>query len=423
LHNYRALACEVLSRCQILARYSEDAHCIRRTFLSSAIRDCHHEIARWVAPLGLESTVDAAGNLRILYPGVSPNSPRLLIGSHLDTVPDAGAYDGILGVVIAIALITAVNGKEFPFAIEAIGFSEEEGIRFGTPFIGSRAIAGTLDDELLNREDAQGISVRQAITNFGLDSSEIARAAADEKTLGYLEFHIEQGPVLEKAGHPLGVVEAIVGQSRLSFTFRGQANHAGTTPMSCRNDALVAAALWISAVENRAHIIPDLVATVGSVRVKPGAANVIPGETELSLDVRHQNDNARKAAVDYMIREAEDIAQTRGLRLETVALLDQQAVPMNAFLVEQIVESIRKIGCEPYRMVSGAGHDAMILASKIPSAMIFLRTPGGISHDPAESVEAEDVAKSIECGVQLLNHLAVTPDFLSIASTSRRHSA
>jgi allantoate deiminase len=193
--------------------------------------------------------------------------------------------------------------------------------------------------------------------------------------------------------------------------------------MSCRNDALVAAALWISAVENRAHIIPDLVATVGSVRVKPGAANVIPGETELSLDVRHQNDNARKAAVDYMIREAEDIAQTRGLRLETVALLDQQAVPMNAFLVEQIVESIRKIGCEPYRMVSGAGHDAMILASKIPSAMIFLRTPGGISHDPAESVEAEDVAKSIECGVQLLNHLAVTPDFLSIASTSRRHSA
>jgi allantoate deiminase len=418
-----ALAREVIARCQTLARFSEDADSIRRTFLSPPMRDCHREIARWVAPLGATSRLDAVGNLHIVYPTAQVNDasqpPRLLIGSHLDTVPNAGAYDGILGVVLPIALLSALQGCKLPFALEVVGFSEEEGVRFGTPFIGSRALVGTLDEELLSRQDAQGISIRKAIENFGLNPAEIASAAIHDDVLGYLEFHIEQGPVLEEAGRPLGVVEAIAGQSRIEFTFVGRTNHAGTTPMNLRHDALAGAAEWITAAERHAQnaaqsTSPDargLVATVGAIQAKPGAANVIAGETRLSLDVRHQSDKARKTAVDYFVRQAEDIATRRGLSVRWNVLMDQPAVPMNAFLVSQLDEAVRKAGCEPYHMVSGAGHDAMILAEKFPSAMIFLRTPGGISHDPAESVEVRDVAKAIECGLRLVEQLASSSEF------------
>jgi allantoate deiminase len=414
LRDSEGLAREVVARCQALARYSEDVDGIRRTFLSAPMRDCHREIAGWVAPLGITSRVDAVGNLRMIYPGAKSDARRLLIGSHLDTVPNAGAYDGVLGVVIAIALLSAVNGRRFPFGIEVIAFSEEEGVRFGTPFIGSRAVAGTLDEKTLSLQDAQRISVRDAIADFGLNPAEILLAAVGEDAIGYLEFHIEQGPVLENAGHPLGVVEAIAGQNRLMFTFTGKSNHAGTTPMNLRHDAMAGAAEWITAVECHARTTPGLVATVGAIRVKPGAGNVIAGEAELSLDVRHRDDKARKKAVDHLFHVAESIAKSRGLNLQATALLDQPAVPMNPFLVAQIAESVRKAGCEPYRMVSGAGHDAMIMAARIPSAMIFLRTPGGISHDPAESVEADDVAKAIECGLHLLEQLATSEEFLRL---------
>src|ERR1700675_3370297 len=190
------------------------------------MRECHREIAGWVAPLGATSMVDAVGNLRMVYPAAKPDAPRLLIGSHLDTVPNAGAYDGILGVVLAIALLSAIHDRKLPFAIEVVGFSEEEGVRFGTPFIGSRALVGNLDDEVLNRHDAQGISVREPIEKFGLIPADIAQAAMGEDVLGYIEFHIEQGPVLENAGRPLAAVEAIAGQSRLEFTFVGQIGRA-----------------------------------------------------------------------------------------------------------------------------------------------------------------------------------------------------
>jgi allantoate deiminase len=400
-----------MARCQTLARFSEDAGSIRRTFLSPPMRDCHREVISWVAPLHVNSSVDAVGNLRIVYPAEKPDAPRLLIGSHLDTVPNAGAYDGILGVVLAIALLTAIHDRKLPFAIEVVGFSEEEGVRFGTPFIGSRALMGNLDDEILSRQDAQGISIREAIAKFGLNPQEIAQAAIHEDALGYIEFHIEQGPTLENAGRPLGAVEAIAGQSRLEFTFVGRANHAGTTPMNLRQDAVAAAAEWIGTVERHAQNTSGLVATVGAIQAKPGATNVIAGETRLSLDVRHRSDEARNAALDYFVRQAEDIATRRGLRARWNVLMDQSAVPMDPFLVRQVEQAIVQAGCEPYRMVSGAGHDAMILAEKIPSAMIFLRTPGGISHDPAESVEVGDVAKAIECGLHLLEQLASSSEF------------
>ena len=353
--------------------------------------------------------VDAAGNLRAEYPGEGIVASRLLIGSHLDTVPNAGAYDGILGVVLAVALLKGLSGRRLPYAIEVIGFSEEEGVRFGTPFIGSRALVGRLDEDLLSAQDSRGISVREAIQEFGLNPAEIEQACLTENAFGYLEFHIEQGPVLDTLGLPLAVVDAIAGQSRLQVTFAGRANHAGTTPMGMRFDAVAGAAEWITTVEQVARGIPGLVATVGSVEARPGAANIIAGETHLSLDVRHREDRVRTHAVENLIHHAEQVARRRGLSVRCTTLLSQSTVAMDFFLTEQIEEAIRRAGCELHRMVSGAGHDAMIMAEKIPSAMIFLRTPGGISHDPVESVAVEDVERAIRCGLQLLDQLAASP--------------
>jgi allantoate deiminase len=402
---------QIISRCQRLARFSEDTSSTRRTFLSPPMRECHREIARWMEPLGVQVRVDAAGNFRGFYPAQQPNASRLIFGSHLDTVPNAGAYDGVLGVVLAVTLLEALDGRKLPFEIEVVGFSEEEGVRFGAPFIGSRALVGRLNDELLDRHDEQGISVRRAIEEFGLNPEEISQARLDADTLAYIEFHIEQGPVLEELGRPLGVVETIAGQNRLEFTFLGRANHAGTTPMHLRHDALAAAAEWISAVERATKAVPGSVGTVGKIDAKPGATNVIAGEVHLSLDVRHHSDEIRNGIVSDLVREAEQICRRRGLTVQHAMLLSQQAVPMDPFLVNEIDLAIRRAGCVPHRMASGAGHDAMILAEKVRTGMIFLRTPGGISHDPAESVAAEDVDKAIECGLHLLDQLAASPAF------------
>ncbi len=405
------LAQEVVARCQKLAEFSEDVGSTRRTFLSPPMRDCHREITTWMEELGAKVSIDAVGNLHGLYPANAANAPQLLIGSHLDTVPNAGAYDGVLGVVLALAVVQGLGARRLPFAIEVIGFSEEEGVRFGAPFIGSRALVDGLDEDLLGRQDRQGISVRRAIENFGLNPEEIAQAAMTDNTLAYLEFHIEQGPVLEQLGRPLASVEAIAGQSRTQLVFLGRANHAGTTPMNFRHDAIAGAAEWILSVEISAQNIAGLVATVGQIEAKPGAANVIAAEARLSLDVRHRSDPVRVKAVADLTRRAEEIAQRRGLSLRTHTLMDQPSVLMDQFLVGQIEAAIRRCGCEVHRMVSGAGHDAMVLAEKIPAAMIFLRSLGGVSHDPAESVKVEDVAKAIECGVALLDRLAASPEF------------
>jgi len=403
---------DVLARCDLLARFSEDTMGLRRTFLSPPMHNCHAEIAAWLKPLGIESKVDAVGNIRAFYPGIRPDSPRLLIGSHLDTVPEAGKYDGILGVVLAIALLEEMEGRRFPFAIEIVGFSEEEGVRFGVPFIGSRALVGRADDELLDLRDWNGISIREAIRQFGLDDRKISEAKLAGDTLGYLEFHIEQGPVLEKLNRPLAAVEAIVGQTRLALHFLGKANHAGTTPMGARHDALAGASEWMTFVESHANQIAGLAATVGSIEAKPGAANVIPGEVRITLDVRHKSDEVRSRAVRELAGRGAEIVNRRGLSLQWSTLLEQSAVPMDDLMTREIEAAIRNSGCEPHRMTSGAGHDAMILSERVPSAMMFLRSPGGISHDPAETVLLEDVEAAIEAGIQLLNRLADSKEFL-----------
>ncbi len=349
--------------------------------------------------------VDAAGNIRACYRAAQPAMPRLFIGSHLDTVPRAGAFDGILGVVLAVALVKLLAGQRFNFQIEVVGFSEEEGVRFGVPFIGSRALAGTVDDQLLSCRDSNGVQVVDAIREYGLDPSKIGEARVHDGALGYLEFHIEQGPVLESLDLPLGIVEAIAGQSRLDYVFEGKANHAGTTPMNLRHDALAGAAEWICRVESEAQAWPGLVATVGSVHVQLGAGNVIPGNVLATLDVRHADDATRKQAVEAFQTRANEIATRRGLSVSWKSNLDQGSVAMNAALVKTLKASVSHSGYPVHQMVSGAGHDAMIMASLMPAAMLFLRSPGGISHHPDETVRAEDVAAALMAGKAFLEKL------------------
>ena len=396
---------EIIARCKAIAELSEQPGCTARTFLSPPMREVHSILRVWMESLGMGVTVDSAGNLRGHYQDLHQDAPRLLIGSHLDTVPCAGAFDGVLGVVLGIAVVESLNGRRLPFAIEIVGFSEEEGVRFGVPFIGSRALIGTLDAALLGKKDADGRTVAQAIRDFGLDPSRMSEAILKGPVLGYLEFHIEQGPVLDDLGLPLGVVEAIVGQTQARVSFRGRANHAGTTPMHLRHDAVAAVAEWILAVEREARATPGLVATVGQMETLPGASNVIAGEARASLDVRHASDGQRTAGVDRILSAAKDIAERRGLKLECSARQDQQTVACDPNLVLAMEKAVERAGFPVQRMTSGAGHDAMILAQKVPVAMLFLRSPAGISHHPDERVLSEDVAAALQTGLHFLEQL------------------
>jgi allantoate deiminase len=394
---------EVIRWCRQLAQCSETRGATSRTFLSRPMRDVHSRLAGWMAAVGMDVRVDAAGNIRGVYPAASEAARRLFIGSHLDTVPNAGAFDGVLGVVLGVALVEMLGGRRFPFAIEVIGFSDEEGVRFGVPFIGSRVFAGSFDASVLNRRDAQGVSVSDAIREYGLDPARLGDAEAAAPSAGYLEFHIEQGPVLDDLNLPLAIVDAIVGQTRVDVTFTGIANHAGTTPMRTRRDALAGAAEWITAVEREAGASQGLVATVGRAHVDPGASNVIPGRCELSLDVRHADDATRTQAVDHLARAARDIASRRKLEVGWEPKLDERAVTMDAALTSALARGVEQAGFAATRMSSGAGHDAMIVAARMPVAMLFVRCQKGISHHPSESVREEDVAAALDAGQRFLD--------------------
>jgi len=294
-----------------------------------------------------------------------------------------------------------------PFAIEVIGFSEEEGVRFAKPFLGSLALVGDLDAATLARTDRSGISVADAIRAFGLDPAELPAAVIDPSAFGYLEFHIEQGPVLESEDRALGIVDAIAGQTRMEFIFTGQANHAGTTPMGpLRHDALAAAAQWVVEVERYANTTPGLVATVGKVESSSGAGNVIAGRFTATLDVRHPTDPVRQAAVGHYIDYARVAAAARGVTLAHTTSIDQPAVPMGSGLSAQLAAAAaRSTGREPRSITSGAGHDAMIVARRVPAAILFLRSPGGLSHHPGESVLPQDVEAAFASGVEFLRTL------------------
>jgi len=394
-----------IDACWTIARFSESSDNITRTYLSQPTHGVHEFLGAWMERLGMEWRVDAAGNLRGVYRGDGVGLRRLLIGSHIDTVPNAGAFDGVLGVVLALVMIEAFEGRRLSYDLEVIAFSEEEGVRFGVPFLGSRALIGDVDNVLLTTRDRAGVTVREAIGNYGLSASELAAAVLDASALGFVEFHIEQGPVLGDVGLSLGIVEAIAGQSRYELTFRGSANHAGTTPMRRRRDALAGAAEWIGAVEREGHSTLGLVATVGRAEVVSGATNVVPGEVRVSLDVRHGWDSARALAVENLLSSAHAIAARRGLGVEVVLQFEDAATAMDGRLAAYLETAIVATGRRPHRMVSGAGHDAMVLAKRVPAAMLFLRSPGGVSHHPDEAVLLEDVEAAIAAGLYFLQHL------------------
>ena len=396
----------VIQQCADIAGITEEPGRITRRCLTSPMRDVHNYLRRRMGDLDMAVQVDAAGNLRGIWSPNQSQLKRLLIGSHLDTVPDAGAFDGVLGVVIALEWVLLAREMKLPFPIDVVGFSEEEGVRFGLPFIGSRALAGTFDESLLSLRDDRDTSLDEALRAFGLNPSEITNAGVSDDVLGFVEVHIEQGPVLDDSKLSVAAVNCIVGQTRGTLSFVGQANHAGTTPMRLRRDALTASAEFILRVEEFALREQHLTATVGRIAVEPNATNVIPGTVILSLDCRHPDDGNRTSAVDQLLVRAQDIAQRRKLAMHWSKQLDQPAVPMSEKLTAHMAAAIRAAGLPLKVMTSGAGHDAMIMATRMPATMLFLRSPGGISHDPRESVLVEDIEASLRVAHRFLERLA-----------------
>jgi allantoate deiminase len=411
-------AAKIISRCRELAHITDVPGQTTRLFLSPATRDAHTLLSWWLRQAGLTPRTDDAGNLRAVrladpsHPAAHDDAPTLVLFSHIDTVPNAGAFDGPLGVLTALAAIEALGATPLPFHIELIAFAEEEGARFGFPFLSSLAATGQLTAELLARTDAGGISVAAAIRDFGLDPDRIPQTCPlPSNTFAAVEVHIEQGPVIEarEADDPtaasLAVVESIVGQSRLELTFTGQANHAGTTPMPLRRDALAAAAQWIVEVERYAVNYTQLVATVGRMSALPGAMNVVPGTVHTSLDVRHPKDASRHAAVAHLLTRAEAAGALRGVEVHSIELSTQRSVPMDRDLTVKLHQAAERAGIDAQPIFSGAGHDAMILAAAVPTTMLFVRSPNGLSHHPGESVRAEDVEAALATLLNLILHL------------------
>jgi allantoate deiminase len=383
----------IMQRCETLAGHSELPGGLTRVFLSPEARAAGERVLGWMREAGMQAHLDAIGNVVGRYEGERPGLPSLMLGSHLDTVRDAGKYDGMLGVVTAIECVHALHSeqKRLPFAVEVVGFGDEEGVRFGTTLLGSRAISGTLDANILDTKDASGKTVAAALREFGLDPGALAQVARKKgEVLAYAELHIEQGPVLEAEGLPVGVVTAINGFSRLRVTLRGEAGHAGTVPMALRRDALAAAAECILAVENIAREHAELVGTVGRIEAKPGAINVIPGEVQFTVDVRAPRDPLRHQAVAAVKVAIGRIAGRRGLAHEAESLQDFGSSACAPRLMKQLERAVQGHGLPVRRLPSGAGHDGMAIKAIADIAMLFVRCKAGVSHNPAESITAED---------------------------------
>jgi allantoate deiminase len=389
----------VIERCRELARVSEERDRLTRPYATPAMARANALVGAWMAQAGLDVRTDAGGNLIGHVDGSDPAAGTLLVGSHLDTVRDAGAFDGPLGVLAAVECIEllATRGVVLPFAIDVLGFSDEEGMRFSTAYLGSRAVAGTFGPELLEIRDPTGVTVRQALHEFGGDPDAIGSASrAGERIVGYLEVHMEQGRELERAGLPVGVVSAIVGATRAEARFEGVSGHAGTMAMADRHDALCAAAEWVLEVEQVAREEPGLLATVGRLAAYPGAPNVVPGEVTATLDVRHARDDVRLEASDALRARADEIATARRLRLGWHTRLDNSSVSVDPVLTAALEASVAETGVSVLRLPSGAGHDGVALSDITGVAMLFVRCTGGISHHPDERVEPEDARIAVE---------------------------
>ncbi|MCW0183370.1 MAG: allantoate amidohydrolase [Zavarzinia sp.] len=405
--NDLTLGQRLYERLEVFARHSEDEDKLTRVFLSPQHRAAADELLGWMREAGMSARVDDVGNVVGRYEGMVPGAPCLMLGSHIDTVRDAGKYDGNMGVLAALACVEEFSraGERFPFAIEVVAFGDEEGVRFPVTLSGSRAIAGTFDQTTLSLRDKEGISLRQALAGFGCDPDRIAEIARrKEQILAFVELHIEQGPVLEDAGLPVGAVTAINGASRLSVEVRGTANHAGTVPMHLRRDALAAAAEMMLAVERRGGAEPELVATVGRVDVMPGAVNVIPGLVRFTMDVRSPSDSARRRAVADIDRAIGQIAEARGVDIAITLTHEAAACRCAPELIEAIGQSIARAGLPVRELPSGAGHDAMAFSRLCPVGMIFVRCEKGISHNPAEAITVGDADVSMRVLLDFIRH-------------------
>ena len=383
---------DVVARCRELAAVTEEPGRTTRWFGGDAMARANELVGRWMAEAGMAVRVDGALNLVGSLPGSDPEAGTLLLGSHLDTVRDAGAFDGPLGVVAAIECVERLRGQEvsLPFGVDVLGFSDEEGLRYGTAYLGSRAVAGTLDDA--------------ARALIGREAGSASRRG--ERLLGYVELHIEQGPVLEERDTPVGVVSAIAGATRAEVAFTGRAGHAGTVPMELRRDAACALADFVLAVEAAGRGTPGLVATVGRLSAEPGAPNVIPGRSVASLDVRHGDDAIRRTAVAGLAERAAEIAARRGAELAWAERMATPAVAMDPALTELLAEAVTARGLPDVRLPSGAGHDAVALSELTGTAMLFVRCAGGVSHHPDESVREEDVEVAIDVTTRFVERLA-----------------
>ena len=395
-----------IALCRQIAHCSEEPGRTTRRYLTEPVHAVHSLLRERMEALGMSVRVDAVGNLRGVWVGRPTHAKRLMIGSHIDTVPDAGAFDGVLGVAIALEWVELAQKDNLAINIEVIAFSEEEGVRFGVPFLGSRAVAGKFVTNLLPLRDPDGVSVETAIRKFGLRPEEIELADSHAELDGFVEVHIEQGPVLESEDLSVAVVHSIVGQTRGMMRFVGTANHAGTTPMHLRHDSLSATAEWILAAERIALETKGLVATTGKIEVEPNTGNVIAGSVRASLDLRHAQDESRADAVRELIGLAHKIGERRGVSVEWQSMFDQNAVPMDERMTALLSASLEVCGHPDRVMTSGAGHDAMVLAARTPSAMLFLRSPGGLSHHPDESVRVEDVEAALNVGKDFLRRFS-----------------
>jgi allantoate deiminase len=406
----------ILQRIDVLATFSESVEGITRRYLTPEHKSANEMVARWMEEAGMATAVDAAGNIVGRYEGTTPGLPAIVIGSHLDTVPNAGRFDGILGVVTGIACVDRLHqgGVKLPYAIEVVGFGDEEGARFHTTYLGSRAFANTFDSVLFTYRDRDGITVAEAMTRFGLDPDKVSQAGrCAEEVHCYLELHIEQGPILERNNLPVGIVSGINGQSRLNIKITGRAGHAGTVPMRERHDALAASAQTILAIEeicgSRAE--QGVVGTVGDIAPQPGAPNVIAGSCTLTLDLRAPDDHARHGALDDIRVRLAHLALRRQVKVELSVIDEKETVRCSPWLIEIVTKAAEDRGIQPMLIGSGAGHDAAVMASLTDIGMIFVRCRGGVSHNPEEDVALED----IEAGLNLLQRT-----LLRISEENRR---
>jgi allantoate deiminase len=390
-----------------LAQHTDEPGRLTRLYLSKGHRAAAEATLRIMREAGLEAHIDPLGTVVGRLPGPHPDAPALILGSHIDSVVDAGKFDGNVGVVCGILAAEALAGERLPFAIEVLAFGDEENVRFPTDLSTSSALAGRYNATWLEGRDSAGISLREALKEFGGDPDRIGEIARDRtKVLGYLEVHIEQGPQLEAENLPVGVVSAINGITRARAHVIGEAGHAGTVPMAMRRDALSAVGEMIGEVERLGAARTDTVATVGVAQVQPGAINVIPARVDFTLDARAPEDEVRYRMVEDIVAECQAVAARRDVSLSVEPFMDSPATPMDPHLIGVLEAAAAACGIAPRRLASGAGHDAIAMASLCPSAMLFVRCKGGISHNPAESITVEDADVAVRVLIEAVRRLA-----------------